>query len=404
MWPLPFVAMLGIAGSATFAYSSGVFMEAMTGEFGWSRSQFSTAFAVQMMVGLLILPMVGRLVDRIGPRRVALSGIFAYILIFSSLGFANGVHWQWWLLGGTQALGVAMISPPVWMSAVVPRFRTSRGMALAVALAGIGVATAIWPIIAAFGVETLGWRATFPALALGWAAVMLPLTWFFLPDPPAVARGTLVSQPAGTTSYGAAIRSRDFIFITLAGGIFASVSYGMTLHIVPILHDRGLSLTVAAGLAGLMGISSIVGRLGTGFFLDRVPTRPLAFVVFLLPILVSLLLWQGGGSWLTAACAVAILGLASGSETDIVVYTLSRRFGQGVFASVYAVVSSLFALFASMGPLLASLLFDRSGTYDLYLMIAMPLVVIATLLMWIVLSPRGGQRNGATPYPGEEGI
>ncbi|HEX7857714.1 MAG TPA: MFS transporter [Sphingobium sp.] len=400
MWPLPFVAMLGVVGSATFAYSSGVFMEAMTTEFGWSRSQFSSAFAVQMVLGLLVLPLVGRFVDRVGPRRIALSGIFVYMLVFSSLGLANGSPGQWLLLGGVQALGVAMVSPPVWVSALVPRFRVSRGMALAIALAGVGVATAIWPIIAALGVETFGWRATFPALAIGWGAIMLPLAWFFLPDPPAEARENPGLRESGSLSYAAALRSSDFILITLAGGIFATVSYGMTLHIVPILHDQGLSLAAAAGLAGLMGICSITGRLGTGFLLDKLPTRPLALVAFLLPVVVSLLLLKGDGNWLEATIAVAILGLSAGAETDIVVYTLSRRFGQTMFASVYAIISALFALFASMGPLLGSILFDRSGNYNLYLTLAIPLVAFAALLMWIVLSPRSGRKAGGLSYSG----
>jgi hypothetical protein len=64
------------------------------------------------------------------------------------------------------------------------------------------------------------------------------------------------------------------------------------LHLVPILQGSGIGLTTAAWIAGLIGVFAIVGRLSTGLLLDIFPTRPLAIVVFLLPIAVSLLMWN----------------------------------------------------------------------------------------------------------------
>ncbi|WP_330901646.1 MFS transporter [Sphingobium sp.] len=395
MWQLPFVAMLGIAGAATFGFSSGVFMEAMTSEFGWTRSQFSSAFAVQMIAGLFIMPVAGRLIDKVGPRRVALTGIVLYVLAFSAFGLANGDPVQWLLLGALQVVGLALVSPPVWLSAVIPRFHASRGLALSIALAGVGVATAVWPILAALAVKAVGWRLAFPVLALGWAAIMLPLTLFFIRDlpktlheaPPGMA-ARAATTAAAKGAYRDAIFSRDCILITLAGGILCCVVYGITLHIVPILQSSGMSLTEAAGLAGLTGIASIVGRLGTGALLDYLPTRPLALIIFLISVLTSLLLWHGGGNWVLASAAVIILGLASGAETDVLVFSLSRRFGHEIFASIYAVVSAFLALFASMGPLMASALFDRTKSYDAFLLATVPFIMLSALLIWIALAPK----------------
>jgi len=381
-WRLPLLAMLGIAGSATFGYSSGVFMEVMTKEFGWSRSQFSAAFAVQMVLGLIIMPFVGRLIDRVGPRRVGLAGIVIYTFCFSSLGLANGSNVQWLLLGAVQTIGVAFIANPTWLSAVIPRFHASRGLALAISLAGIGVATAIWPILAALGIENLGWRATFPALAIGWAAIVLPFAWFCLINPPVpeVAAGQPVSKPSNTAFFKA-LRSRTAIFLALGGGIFASVTYGIILNLVPMLTAQGMTLTAAAGLSGIMGFFVIGGRLTTGYLLDRLPTRPLSIAVFLLPIVVCLLLWVFPGNRFAIICAVATLGLATGSEMDVVVYMIAQRFGREIFASVLAVIGSIFALFAASGPLVANGLFDRYNTYDVYLLTGIALSLTATLLV-----------------------
>ena len=52
-WPVPVVAMLGITGPAAFAYVNGVFMVAMTHEFGWTRTQFASGLTLQMLAGLI---------------------------------------------------------------------------------------------------------------------------------------------------------------------------------------------------------------------------------------------------------------------------------------------------------------------------------------------------------------
>lgn len=385
-WPLPFLGMLGIAGAATFGYSSGVFMKVMTAEFGWSRAQFSSAFTVQMLLGLFVGPFIGRMIDRHGPRRVAIVGIFAFTPGLASLGLANGDPRQWWALGVVQAVCTGMLGPPTWIAAIVPRFQASRGMALGVALAGVGVGSAVWPLFAAYLVQEIGWRASFPAMVLCWAALMLPLTLLFLRDPPRLPqRADGAALDSG--EYWRALRSRSFICIALAGGLYASMAYAMTLHSVPLLQAGGMSLSVAAGLAGVVGLCSVIGRLGTGFLLDRLPTRPIAIFVFLLPIPVSLLFLFGAQHWPTALLAVALLGLSSGAETDVVVYAASRRFGARVMASLMATIFALFSVFAAIGPLVASLLYDARGDYSLFLMAVIPVVIVATILMAIVLSP-----------------
>lgn len=390
-WPLPLLGMLGVAGGSTFGYSSGVFMTAMTAEFGWSRAQFSSAFTVQMIVSLIAGPLFGHLIDRVGPRWVARVGVIAFIPGLSVLGLASGAPWQWWMLGAVQALCTGMIAPPTWIAAIAPRFNVSRGLALAVALAGIGVGTAIWPVLAATFIEHIGWRATFPALVLSWGVVMVPLTFLFMRDPPPVEPvvPAVVASASASQEYWRALRSRDFICIALAGGLYASMSYAMILHVVPLLQASGLSLTAAAGLAGIAGLCSIAGRLSTGFLLDRFATRPIAAVVFLVPIAVALLLRFGVGSWTASLIAVVLLGLSAGAETDVVVYTASRRFNKAVFAALFATVFAIFSLFAALGPLLASGLFDATHSYDMFLTLVIPVILVATLLITIVLSPGG---------------
>ncbi len=375
------IAMLGITGPAAYAYSSGIFMEAMTDDFSWTKTQFSSALTVMMLMGLIVGPIAGRVLDRVGSRRMLLAGIVPFALGLSILGLASGAMWQWWLLAGIFSLTTFGVIPAAWASGVVRSFDASRGLALAVCLAGIGVATAGWPILAAKLVGTIGWRLTFPAMAMGWAVVILPLTYFCY-HPTVSSKGYEGALPLPPLK--PVLRTRTFWCLLGAGGLFASVQLALIIHLVPILRLQGLSLTTAASFAAITGLFSILGRIGTGVLLDWVPTKPIALFAFTLPLFVMAILVQADGSLPLLMLAAALLGFAAGSETDVVAYLCSRKFDQRIFGSVYSLFQVGFAICASLGPLLAGWLFDRNGSYLSYYLAAAPVVVIATLLIMLV--------------------
>ena len=397
MWPLPFVAMFGHAGAATFAFASGVFMGPLTAQFGWSRAAFSTAFLFQVLVGIVAQPLAGMLIDRIGPRRVALCGIVPAALSIGLPGLVGQPIWQWWGLCAAQAAISCFILPAVWITPVVGRFTASRGLALAIVLAGVGVASALWPVLAALYIPRLGWRLAFPALGLTWGIIIFPLALLFLKGPKDVQRPASRSGAPGVSPrFRDALKSRAFVCLTLAGGLFAVVSLGMMVHLVPLLKAGGMSTPVAASVAGVAGLLSITGRIGTGFLLDRLPTKPLGITVFLLPLVMSALLWNAHGSVFMAIPAVVLLGLAGGAETDLVYYLAAREFGHGAFASVSATTGAFFGTCASVGPLLAGKLFDVTGSYNAWLLIVCLLAIAGASL--IALLPTGtGQRSATRP-------
>lgn len=383
-WPLPFVAMLGVSGSAAFAYSGGVFLTPLIEEFGWSRTEFSTAFTIQMLLGLIYVPFVGRLVDRYGSRRLALIGGPLYILGMATLGLVGDQIWQWWLLCVLQGLCTALIIPTVWVSAVASRFDASRGLAMSIALAGISFGTAIWPVLAAAYIDFFGWRAAFGAMALTWAIPAIPLTfWLFFSarDLDRSIGNVVVVDPP---KLGSVLCSRQFIFLALAGGLFAAMSFGLTMHFVPLLKERSISTVDAASVAALIGVFAILGRIGMGALLDRYPTRPIAIIIFLLPCLVAFLLINAGADYVALAIAAAISGLAQGAEIDIITYIAARQFGPQIFGSVYSVLLASVSVGASAGPLVAGSLYDLRGDYGLYLLAIIPVTLISAILVALI--------------------
>ena len=397
-WKLPVIAMLGITGPAAYTYSSGIFMGEITREFGWTKTQFGSALTLQMLLGLIIGPLAARVLDRIGSRRMLLAGIVPFACGLSLIGLANGILWQWWLLGAIYCILTAGVIPAAWVGGVVQSFNAARGMAMAVCLAGIGISTALWPILVASLVEQIGWRLTYPAMAIGWAIVLLPLTYCFYKP----VRETALVTGHSLPSISPILASRTFWLLLGAGGLFTSVQLALIIHFVPIAKLQGISLSAAAGMAGIIGLFSIIGRIGTGVLLDYVPTKPLAIFAFTLPLFVLGLLVTASGSPFILMLAAALLGFASGSETDVVAYLCSRRFDERVFGTTYTLFQTGFAICASLGPLLAGWRFDQNGDYESYYVLAAPMIAVATLL--IALVPAAGKVAIGISVPDEAGL
>lgn len=391
MWPLPLISMMGVMGQAIFIFSSGVFLSEMTQSFGWSRAEFSSGFTIQMLVVLVCSPVIGSLVDRYGSRKMALIGIIPFALTFSLLGFANGSIWQWRALCVLQGIGASCIASVIWVSAVVARFHTSRGLALAVVLAGYGLAASLAPVFASLLVRQLGWRAAFPALSLSWALLMWPLVFYYFiarssgPAPKNVALPT--DQHSGRRLEVVRILfSKTFLCLIIGGGLFASISVGVSVHSVPILMGNGFGLAGAASIAGVAGFATLLGRLGTGLLLDHFDPRRIGIIAFLVPVLVAVLLLNGKNSAPLSIGALIIFGLAAGAESDLVTYMASRLLPPSMFGSVYSVIISIFAVCSSLGPLLAGYLYDATGSYDAYLLVVMPMVAAGAFLIFLMPS------------------
>ena len=113
--------------------------------------------------------------------------------------------------------------------------------------------------------------------------------------------------------------------------------------------SQGLELTTAAWIAGLIGLFAIIGRIGAGYLLDHLPTRPLAVIAFGLPFLVMALLASAGGSIPMLMAAAIVLGISGGAETDIVTYLASRTIDRRIFGTIYAFIQAGLSILARHG-------------------------------------------------------
>ena len=389
-WALPFVAGLGMTGANLFPFVSSLLLLPLTSRFGWTRAQFSLGMLLQIPISLVAVPYFAMLVDRHGPRRVLLCGIPVAACGYAMMALVGPSIHLWWSLVALLGLTMAPVLPVAWIAAVIARFDTSRGLALAIALAGVGVGAAIWPVLGALAMRTLGWRAALPALGTAWALVLFPLAYATLP------RERRQSEPrtaptADSPPIGLALRSKVFLLLICAGSLFIAAIHGLNLNLVPILSGLGYALPQAASIAGLAGLGAIGGRIVTGTLLDHLPTRPLAIGMFLLPLVTLALFLDATSGSRTLVFAVALLGFSLGSESDIIAYIASRRIDPRVFAFTYSIATAVFGMCSALGPFLANRLFDSFHSYHPFYWAVIPAILLGTAL--IALVPMNDERR-----------
>jgi predicted MFS family arabinose efflux permease len=290
-----------------------------------------------------------------------------------------------------------MYQPMVWSSAITSFFAAGRGFALAVTLCGTSICSVITPPLAAFMIDRLGWRLAFPAIALCWGIVVLPLLLLFFTSAADKARTGEAKQqtrPAHTGFFasfrGEALTLR-FLQVAVAGFSIALVVVSVALTIVPILSSSGIPRGTAAGIAALLGISSICGRLTIGLLLDRFSGRHIAAVAVCMPIAGSLVLLGYPGSIPAASLAVVIFGLALGAELDILAYLTSRYFSVASFGMLFGTIGAFIGLAGSTGPVLLNAVYDATRSYELALWGVVPVCLISATL-FLLLGPYPEQK------------
>jgi MFS family permease len=378
-----FGVMVGFGSMLVFTFS--VFLKPLGAEFGWSRESISAAFGVAAMTVAVCSPVLGRLLDRYGPRRVILPCMVLFGCAFLSLSRLTPsllhLYVTFVVLGavgnGTTQMG--------YSRAVSTWFVRNRGMALALVMAGTGVGSMIFPPLAQWIIDNHGWRSAYVVLGTLVLIFGVPLTALLVRERPS----SVVSQ-GGTSSRStvrAGLRSRPFWL--LVGVLFLSsiAVNGAVTHMAALLTDRGLSAGDAALAVSVLGGMSLVGRLGTGALLDRY-FGPVVSFVLLAGVAIGILLLAWTASAWGGLAAAALIGLGLGGEADVTPYLLTRYFGIGPFATLYGFTWTAYAIAGAVGPVLMGRVFDVTGSYvPLLGILAAQTLAAAVLCLFLPVYP-----------------
>ena len=374
---------MGLATPAILMQPLGLFLKSMTAEFGWSRTEFSGVLAMASLANAIILPIAGYLVDRFGPRRIIAIGIVLGCASYAALSLASS-YTELVLLMVLAVTAGNLASYPAFMSLAQRWFDKRLGFALAITSTGLAVGVASFSFLISRTIEQQGWRAAFVTVGLVAFAIGMANVLFLVRDDPGTTVGPVQSEkPYGeepaTGSLGSALRTGDFWFYTGSFTLIIFAVVGCNFHLPALLSDLGASPDRVAAVMGIGAAGSLFGRLVSGTLLDRFSVRSIT-AVFFVGQAIGFILLLYGLRWVWPASF--LLGAVQGAEVDVMGYVLARRFGRSAYARIFGTCFGITLIGAIVGPMAMAAIFDRTGSYDLGLMIFPAFPIVALALLW----------------------
>lgn len=411
-WVVLGLTSLALLTSAGARAVLAVFIKPMEADFGSDRATISLAASFGVLVGALSQPLVGRLLDRYGPRTIV---SVACVLVVGVGALGSSIITEPWQLYLTYGLTAGLGGGTVAIGVVARWFTRDRSMAIAIAQSGQSLGQVLMaPLAMALALE-VGWRTGYMLIGLALVLVLFPLLFWLMRDEPAdmglrafgdqepaeaagpAAGGVSAAADAGLTPRQA-FRTRSFWL--LAGSFFVCgfTSGGLVgTHLVAWADDHHFPSMAAASAYGIMALFNMPAAIGAGWVSDRFSrknllaavyfTRGLA-LLYLLTVtdLVGLNLFAilMGMSWFATVPPTAAL------TADLV--------GKKSAATVYGWVFLSHQVGNAIAAWLAGAMFDATGTYTgAFLMGGLMDFVAASLAFMI--RERGRPKQISRPEP-----
>ncbi|MBT7756132.1 MAG: MFS transporter [Rhodospirillaceae bacterium] len=371
-WVILGVAALGIfISGAGQSHTFSVFLVHIQADLGLSATSISSAYAFATLAAAFGLPMMGRLVDRLGPRRMLV--VVALLLGLACLAFGAAAGFLWLAVAFAALRFLGQGSLMLNCSNLISQwFDRRRGFALSLMALGFSASMAIHPPLSQWLIDTVGWRqAWFWIGASTWLLLLPPVLFLVHNRPEDIGLSPDGDDDATTQHKAAAIQGltlREALatgtFWILAAGLLGLSMLVTSLHFfqVSILTTQGLSETLAARIFPISALVMIITIPLVGRSLDRFPTR-WVFVFGLAVMVVSLLSAAAVHDLTTAMIYAVAFGLNNGCTMTFFGYMWPRYFGRKHLGAIQGTGQMIGVIGASIGPLPLGIAFDLIGSY-----------------------------------------
>ena len=388
-WLLLAAAFLTFAVGAACMHSYTVFLVAFIEAFGWSRGESSVAYAVSQLLSGATSPVVGMLVDRLGPRRLVLIG---GILLAAGLLASSQAHALWQVIvlyGVVMTLGANCLGLVVFVPILSRRFVRNRGMAVAIVQSANGFARAFSAPLSQALIDGLGWRGAYLAQGGFMAAAFLPLAALFRGSGPELAgTGSHAASVPGWT-LAQAMRTPHFWLLSLVYVFTGLGSFLVALHQLAFAVTVGFDKLYAAGVLGAGAFLSLPGVIITGWVSDYIGRELSAIVTY-------------GTSIIGVACAMLItspdqhlllwlhacfFGLTWGARGPAITAKTADLFPGPRLGTILGAITIGTGIGSAAGSWLAGWTFDATGSYQVAFGLSIFFYVCGSVAFWMLRRP-----------------
>lgn len=391
-----------VAANSVMAFASGfhlygasVFFLPLADGLKLSRGSLSIIFAASRLEGGLEGPIVGWLIDRVGPRQLILAGAVlvgvGYILLATVVGGFWSLFFVYTVLISTGA-SAGFFAP--FMASINRYFVRRRTTAIGIVGTALRGASFILTPLLSVMVIHLGWRTSAMLAGIIMMVTILSLAWFNRPSPEALgllpdgdkpggqtssqttaarAHARRRSQPAHDFTLKEAFRTSTFWLLVLAQGCRFLVTGALMVHLIPILVWKGFDRQAAANMVGLVALVSIPAVMFFGWAGDRFNMKNVAALAALCGAAGIGILAFSTETWHLYGFVV-LHGIAEASFPVIISMT-GEYFGRRHYATLRGTNQFFTAGGGFAATLLTGWVFDWTGAYTLALV---PMVFVAT--------------------------
>ena len=392
-----FVMALGSFGLGF--YGIAVYVAALQQLHGWSASVVSAPVTVYYVAGALLTAAIASLYERLGPRVVVASGAAAMATGIALLGLVDR-PWQLYPVFLVMSVGWGAMSGAAINIVLAPWFHRRRGLAVSLAfngatLGGVLVAPAMLELVG-----RLGFRRALTAAALTFftmvftvAVVVMrrgPETLGVGPDGDSAGVGAVRAAPSRYAGARDAMRTWRFWSVSAPFALGLAAQVGVLTHMVALVTPV-LGVGAAAGAMSTTTAAALLGRVATGFVVDRVNRRVVASVTLVVQLVgLGLLAREPSAAGVYAGCV--LFGLGVGNLTSLPGLIVAVEWPRERFSALVGLVVGINQLTFAFGPSLVGVVRDAAGSYAAGLGACAALQAISAAL--ILLGPGGPAKAG----------
>jgi MFS family permease len=410
-WIIVAVALVSMAFWLGIRSSFSVFYVALLDEFKWTRAGSAGVQSIALISYTILAPLVGTLIDRLGPRRVVIPGILVLAFGLLLCGEIRSLGQFYLYYGIVMGSGITCIGIITYSAILAHWFEKKRGLASGIAVSGMGLGTFLLvPLSQAF-ISMTGWRMTFIITGVLVLIILLPSNALLLrhkprevgqyPDgmkPSEELSGTLTVQKNGNSASADWTLSKAFRtprFWTLIIFPFLSVIgiYIILVHNVKFLVDQGIDKMTAAFIFAMVGVVSSIFRIFWGWLSDRIG-REITFTTGILCACVGigcLIFYESSGFNPFTYGFFLFFGMGWGVTAPMFMSTSADLFKGRIFGLIYGFVEAGIGAAGAIGAWGAGLIFDQTQSYRYAFFLAIFLLLLSTAFIWLA-APRKFRR------------
>ncbi len=354
------------------AYTFGTFFDSMATEFNADKGATALIFGVTLLFFFGFGMVAGPLSDHLGPRPLLMLGGFT--MVFGLLVTARADS----LLVGIIAYGIGVgiggglyIAP--LSASVGAMFDKRRPAAFSLVAVGNGVGVLVLVPLSERIIADRGWRDAYVTLA-AIAAVVFVVTSVLIVSRPGVRSAVAPSTSSLLANSG--FSALFAVSLLMSIGLFIAFAFIQTFAV-----EDGVSVSGAARLISIVGLSSIFGRVGLTALVKPLGALTVVRLALAIQTIAYVLWYFAGGTIGLLVAFVVLFGSAYGGFVAVIPEASIRIVGLVGLGKSMGLLFLAFGIGGLIGPPLAGWLADTTTGNDVPILLTIGLLATATVTL-----------------------